>query len=353
MSIDTNPEKCVPEHLKTSEQWHRRQARIFSHLGYSTLLLTGLPLLMGLVADVMFPFIQGYLPAYISYGAVTTFVPLYIITVPIVFWMLRRKDFSSLHKRALPVGFYIKLCVVAFGVVYIGNYLSLGLSSLLTRSGLPTTNPVETLLGSVTIWEAVIYTVIAAPVAEELIFRKGMISLLIPYGEETAILVSALFFALVHANLYQLIYAFGLGCVLGYLYVKSGRLRDVVAVHALINFVGGILPLLLTQSIDDAFLDRVENFSQMLEQAPTESMQVLTEHLVPLLGLLFLSFLTVFSIIGTAVVLLRNRKAIRFKPGHSPLQKGYRFKTIFLNSGTILSVLFYITLVVAGVLWNL
>lgn len=356
MSIETHTENIVPDHEQENrnnlKQWHRTQAGVFSYLGFSTLLFTAISLIVGSIAELFFPYIQDDLPSFISYGTISTFIPLYIVTVPFIYWMLRRKRSHTLEQKTLSLGFYLQVVVVAFGAVYIGNYLSLGLTSLLTRSGLPTVNPVETLLGSFDIWEAFFYTVVAAPIAEELIFRKGMISLLIPYGDKTAILVSALFFALVHGNHYQLIYAFGLGCVLGYLYIKSGRLRDVIAVHALINFTGGIFPLLLTKHIDEDFLDRMEHFSQMVEQAPAESMHLLMNNILPLIGLLFLSFLTVFSIIGTMIILLKNRRSIQFNRGETPLQKGYRFKTIFLNLGTILSVLFYVALVAGGVLWK-
>ncbi len=355
MSIQAKEENTIPnnkDNQNDNKQWHDAQGRVFSYLGFITLMFTTISLIVGSLAELVFPYISKSLPPLLSHAMVTTFIPLYVVTVPFIYWKLRRKETRPLEKKHLSASFYIQVVIVSFGTVYVGNYLSLGLASLLARFGLPSVNPLEALLGSINMWEAAFYTVIAAPIAEELIFRKGMMSLLLPYGEKTAIFVSALFFALVHGNLYQLIYAFGLGCVLGYLYVKSGRLRDVIAVHALVNFTGGVFPLVLMKQIDDQFLDRMETFSQMMEQAPKESLELLMDNILPLLGLLFLSFLTIFSIVGAVIILLRNRKKIQLERGETPLKKGHRFKTIFSNPGVMISILFYFVLIAVRIIWK-
>ncbi len=62
-------------------------------------------------------------------------------------------------------------------------------------------------------------------------FRKEIISLR-RYGEKTAIMFSALAFALFHMNVFQFFYAFGLGLMFGYVYTRTSRLRYSVAMHA-------------------------------------------------------------------------------------------------------------------------
>lgn len=82
-------------------------------------------------------------------------------------------------------------------------------------------------------------------------------------------------FGAFHLNLYQFFYAFFLGAVFGYIYVKTGRLRYTIALHATVNFLGGVaVPALLRKILP--FLERLEQgafnaeeiFSQLLPVLP-------------------------------------------------------------------------------------
>lgn len=87
----------------------------------------------------------------------------------------------------------------------------------------------------------------ASPLMEEYIFRRCLLDRLRRYGEMTALLSSALAFALFHTTINQLCYGFLLGLVFGYLYLKTGQLRWSVMLHTLINGISAVLlPLLLT-----------------------------------------------------------------------------------------------------------
>ena len=70
-----------------------------------------------------------------------------------------------------------------------------------------------------------IIAVLIAPTAEELLFRKLLTERIVKYGELAAVLASGLFFGLFHGNLNQFSYAFLLGLFLGFIYVKTGKLR--------------------------------------------------------------------------------------------------------------------------------
>ena len=54
------------------------------------------------------------------------------------------------------------------------------------------------------------------------------------------IVFSALMFGLFHMNLYQFFYAFLLGLVFGYVYLRTRRLRYTVFMHMSINAIGGV-----------------------------------------------------------------------------------------------------------------
>ena len=74
---------------------------------------------------------------------------------------------------------------------------------------------------------------------------KMLIDRLNRLGDRPAILLSAFLFALFHGNLYQLFYAFGVGLVFGYVYVRTGRIRYTISIHMLVNCLFGVLPAVL------------------------------------------------------------------------------------------------------------
>ncbi len=83
---------------------------------------------------------------------------------------------------------------------------------------------------------AVIYTVVVAPICEELVFRGLMLSTLKDKVPRWAsILGIALIFGLIHSFPIGFIYAFSLGLLLGWLYYYTGSLLPCIIVHALFN----------------------------------------------------------------------------------------------------------------------
>lgn len=105
----------------------------------------------------------------------------------------------------------------------------------------------EDTLGSMTngnIWLDLLAVSIFAPVFEEWLCRGMVLRGLLNYkhvdkeGNEVngikpvnAILISALFFAVIHFNPWQAIPAFMLGCLFGYVYYKTGSLKLTMLMH--------------------------------------------------------------------------------------------------------------------------
>ncbi len=138
---------------------------------------------------------------------------------------------------------WIGLYLICTGVAVAGNLISVVLTSIL--GPLAGTNVVETLILRSNPLLNFILTVIAAPVVEELLTRKFLMDRILVYGEKTAIVVSALLFGLMHGNLYQFFYAFGVGLILAYAYVRTGNVMGTIALHMAINFMGSEVVLLI------------------------------------------------------------------------------------------------------------
>ena len=82
-----------------------------------------------------------------------------------------------------------------------------------------------------------------ATLAEELVFREGIISNLVKSGRSysVAAMASALLFALAHGNVMQGGVAFVMGMYLAWLYRRTGDLRLCLPVHIANNTLAVIL----------------------------------------------------------------------------------------------------------------
>ena len=146
------------------------------------------------------------------------------------------------------------------------------------------------------------------------------------YGEGLAVVTSALMFGLFHGNLSQLFYAFALGLVFGYVYLKTGRLRYSIGLHMLINFLGSVLAPTLLNSIDFAALDE----TKLVDPAAWTAISAqLLPFIVYVLGMIGL------ALAGLVLFCVKVRD-VSFAPTELELPKGAKFKTAYLNVGMIL-----------------
>ena len=92
--------------------------------------------------------------------------------------------------------------------------------------------------------------VIIGPIAEELIFRKFLLDRIAGYGQITAMLMSGLIFGLAHGNFFQFFYAFAIGVIFAWVYLRTGRIRYTMLLHMMINFCGSLIPLGLLKVVE-------------------------------------------------------------------------------------------------------
>ena len=101
------------------------------------------------------------------------------------------------------------------------------------------------LLGQMTggpFWSSFLLTAIFAPIIEEWLCR-GMIlrGLLTKMKPVWAIVISALFFAVIHMNPWQALNAFIIGVIMGYVYYKTGSLILTMIIHFVNNGTAVVL----------------------------------------------------------------------------------------------------------------
>ncbi len=250
---------------------------------------------------------------------------------------------------------------ISFLAAYVGSYLA-GIMNSLFSSLLGTTSEsgLSSLSDRIPLWLFFLLTVVAAPIFEELYFRRFVTEKLRTWGNGTAIILSSLIFALEHGNVEQFFYTFLAGVVFAYVYLKTGKMRYSVALHAAFNLLGGFLPLLAERLAPSG--ESVRLFYEAFEELGGE---VSKEALLLLVGLFgdVLPYLAVSGIssacslglaISGAVTLAAWRKDLFDKKfwcprgGERRIEKSRVGETVFLAPGFILYVTVMIALMIFG-----
>ena len=268
-------------------------------------------------------------------------LPLYLIALPLGWLVLRRLPAAAPAENRLSVGHFMMFFVMCFAVMYIGNLVGVILNmGIAAAKGAVYDNPVYDLLKGTNVWANLVCVVLIAPIMEEFIFRKLLCDRIRVYGEGTAILVSGLSFGLFHGNLYQFFYAFGIGALFAYIYIRTGRVRYTMLLHACVNFVGGVLPEIVLSHVD---LDAI---SKLSADNPQQLLAYAQGHLAGMLafGIYAMAVLALF-IVGIVFLLMR-RKEIILLPAEKQLPKQGRGGVIFGNAGMIVYILLAVSLMV-------
>lgn len=170
----------------------------------------------------------------------------YLLAYPIVIMLIARTPEHTIKEKSLSAKELFACFLVCYSLVILGNFMGIGFNSILeSLFGIETALEMDTLILESNRLLVLVVAVIMGPFAEEWIFRKSLLDRLVKYGELPAIVASALIFGLFHGNFSQFFYAFLVGLVFGYIYVKTGKLRYSVILHMAVNFCGTMFPLMV------------------------------------------------------------------------------------------------------------
>lgn len=172
-------------------------------------------------------------------------VPLYGVAIPLAIWNMSGIKPVKTRRFGLSAKQYIVFLVMTFAVMYVGNIIGSVFMGLFAPN---TINPITQLMGHSPVVD-IVFAVILGPIVEEWLFRKQIISRLRLFGEKTAVIFSAFVFALFHANIYQFFYAFGIGIMFGYIYMRTSSLWTTITMHMIINLNGAVIAPALVNAV--------------------------------------------------------------------------------------------------------
>ena len=276
----------------------------------------------------------GFLLKADNFNIIFSSVLQYCIALPVLVLMIKRIPSNPPARKSTAKKTFLKYVFIGIFIMYVGNALSTYVMNIVNVAlGGAAGNPVSSAMDSADWLVSLLIVGIIAPIVEELMFRKLFIDRLSHYGDVTAIIFSSLIFALFHGNLYQFFYAFTLGILFSYIYLRTGKIIYSTILHAFINVFCGVLPsILLSMPGYDALFELLEN--------PPETADAIIEFFYE--NLTFITLLSLYEIIqygmliAGLVLFIRNLKKIRFEKGRVRLPRGRTAEIIFFNPGAIL-----------------
>ena len=262
---------------------------------------------------------------------VLNIVCMYLLAFPITAFYFRSvPKFGHVRNERWELKAWIVVFFMASALSYFGNLLG----NLVTGFFGASSNNYEGLMEMVfqaDMGLTFLAVVVGAPIVEEMIFRKFLIDRTIGYGEKLSVLLSGALFGLMHGNLNQFFYTFALGCLFAYIYCKTGRIRNCIVFHMLINLGGGIIAPMLLRSMDG--LLSLSGFDSARIQA-----QYLLSHPAAVLPVLFFIAYVLFQLAASVIGLVMFyvfRRYICFYPGIRRIPENRVLQTVVLNPGMI------------------
>ena len=325
----------------TYDRVKKDRRRHFTRVGISLAVLLVVTFVMQYVVLYLASWLLPHVVTAWWFNWVLSFLPLYGFGLPaylLSFMGMERAErchtYSSrgmtIEKPKFGVPHFLLMAVVGFGLLYIGNFIGTALMAILSAlTGYDYQNALASIVDNSPTWMVFLGTVILAPIGEEFLFRKLLIDRTRGYGDVASIFISAAFFGLFHGNFFQFFYAFLLGIVLAYMYTWSGKIGWSIALHMLINLMGGVvMPWLIGQL--------------NLEGDPMTDPTLLFDCLLAL-GIELVIFGLMLAAVVIVICLFCMRKVYVGK-GNQPLtltSDDTLLSTVF-NAGMILAVVLYV-----------
>lgn len=314
----------------------------FSKLGLLLLLSSAIIFVVQFAASKLFNLIPAVKESgNLSFLAVM--LPMYVIAFPIIFKIFQSvPEQISTEKKKMNSGQIFLAFTICYAATYICNFIGVMITAVIgmLKQGV-VDNVMLEITGSIHPAVNFFVVVLCAPIMEELLFRKTLMSRTVQYGEGISILLSGFTFGLFHGNLNQFVYAFTLGVFFGFVYIKTRNVLYTIILHMCINFMGSFIGALILDTSN--YIEFANKLTEVMQTGGSEAdlMAIITRYSNGLM-IFFIYFLLIIAFVITGLVLFFvNLRKYKLTPGTVTIGKGKRFSTVFLNVGMLLYTIFW------------
>lgn len=271
------------------------------------------------------------------------YIPLIFIVYPLFLLCISKSGKkNAIEEHKMSVGQIILAFIMTYSATYVCNIIGAIITAIvgLIKGGAVTNPLIDMVMGTNIIVE-ILVMVIAAPICEELIFRKFLVDRIIKYGEGVAIVVSGLLFALFHGNVSQAVYAFTIGAFFAFIYIRTGRIRYTMIIHGMLNFMGSVAAGSILKALD---LGKMMGY---LSSGDIDAYMQFVMDNASAFAIAGIYFMFIFILVILGIIFwIVFRKKFFLKPTQNAIPKGERFKTVIINPGMIIYLLFWIVMII-------
>lgn len=296
--------------------------KFFSEIGFNYLIFAITALILQIIIINILSLANFDLIYNMNFNIILSSICNYILPFPIFYYLLKKLETTKIQNERISAKKFLIYISISFTLMWIGNIIGLIITTLLGNLiETDIINPVQNLINNSDIMLNLILISIIGPVFEELFFRKLLIDRTIKYGARVSIILSAVIFALFHGNLNQFFYALLLGGFFAYIYIKTGKIIYTISLHIIVNFMGSVISLFISQSA----MNLINNTFTAQDLA---------------LILIYVLIIAIAIIIG--IISLFRYKKSKFNGSKTLIPLAKPLRTIFLNYGMVCFILFFI-----------
>ena len=296
----------VPEHTDDVTMKER-----LDEMGHRLSLFTVVVMLVQMaVLFILYNFFRDFTNANgVSLSLLMIILSVDLIGFPVTYVACKGVPATQIPKKKIGVGKFLLFVVMCYGIVIPGALLGTFVHGLITSPFGGGSAAVTTLLFNSGIFWRVLAVGICAPIFEELVFRKLLIDRTIQYGEFISIFFSGLAFGLFHGNFQQFFYAFGLGLLFAFVYVRTGRIGYTIGLHMIVNMITSVITVVISNKYAEYAVQSTD--PAVIQAAMMASPEAMLYTTLYSLWNVALTILTIAGLVLLIVFLAKKRFTLR------------------------------------------
>jgi len=236
-----------------------------------------------------------------------------VIGTTVLALALRKLPVTKIEKKPMKIGQLLLLIMMMYGLTQVGSLMGMPIHLVLTTIGSMTADSEDAaaelsnnlVFSSGTVIRIISIGILPA-IFEELLFRKFLIDRTIRHGEFISCAMSGIMFGLWHGNFQQFFFAFFIGVLFAFVYIRTGNIIYTMIMHASMNLVTSTVTVELFNALMKSMgIDMATgNINADIDDS------VIIKSVLPmlLLLLLWIGLLVSFQIVGFIMLIVKRKK---------------------------------------------
>ena len=252
-------------------------------------------------------FVDNYYTVYLLMNAFNVCV----VGTVVLSVALRKVPKVKIEKHRLKFGHLLLLIMMMYGLSQVGSLMGMPIHLILSAIGTvgkeqESIGEFQTLLMGSSQIVMIITVGILPAIFEELLFRKFLIDRTIRHGEFISCAMSGIMFGLWHGNFQQFFFAFFIGVLFAFVYIRTGTIIYTMIMHCSMNLVTTTVTTQLLQKLLEKMGVNIDSGTINESLLNSEAVRQLIP--VILLTVLWLIILTGFQITGFVLFIVKRKK---------------------------------------------